>query len=49
MCKAVINTNKNMLTLIKDKRLKLYLETKIFVLQLLVELIESCVISDNFV
>jgi len=47
-CKAAINANKEMLPLVEDEQLKLALETKISVLQLLVDLIESGVISDNF-
>ena len=38
-----------MLPLVEDERLKIALETKISVLQLLVELIEGGVRSDNFV
>jgi len=37
-----------MLPWVEDERLKLTLETKISVLQILVELIEAGVISDNF-
>jgi len=47
-CKSAINANKEMLPLVEDERLKLALETKINVLQLLVDLIEGGVISDNF-
>jgi hypothetical protein len=48
-CKAAINANKEMVPLVDDERLKIALETKISVLQLLMELIEGGIIRDNFV
>ena len=47
-CRAAINANKEMAPLVEDERLKLALETKISVLQVVVDLIEGGVITDNF-
>jgi len=48
-CKAAINANKEMAPLVKDERLRVALETKISVLELIVDLIDGNVITDNFV
>ena len=48
-CKAAINSNKEMLPLVKDERIKLALKTKISALQVVVNLIEGGIIRDNFV
>ena len=46
-CEAAVNTNREMAPLATDEKLRLAIETKVAVLQIVVDLIDGEVLTDN--